>query len=151
MTLIECRHALLHHLLSGACADYDVNVTRSPRPQRATCRSISQDFLSASDISQHALHIILSADHKQMPTEHLSHIAAVLNFSVPGKRNLLFRNLLFKLRVGIIRKVMNDVSSSDMESRSSASVSTLLNHRGYPFVQRQRTQQNSTVSTVSDL
>ncbi|KAJ7846805.1 hypothetical protein B0H13DRAFT_1907551 [Mycena leptocephala] len=89
--------------MSGACADYEIDATACPRPQRATCRSISRDFLSAADISQ-VLDIILAADHKTMPTEHVSHIAAALNVFIAGKRNLRF-----KLRESI-RKILSTVS-----------------------------------------
>lgn len=121
MTLIECRHALLHHIISGACADYEIDASISPRPQRATCRSISHDFPCAVDISQAVLDIILAADHKKMPTEHLSHIAAALYISISGKRNLRF-----KLRAAI-RKILNAVSSSDVDELSSTSVADFFN------------------------
>ncbi|KAJ7906873.1 hypothetical protein B0H13DRAFT_2333021 [Mycena leptocephala] len=51
MSLIECRRTLLHHIISGACADYNNDAVAHPRPQRATCRAIAHDFLSALDIS----------------------------------------------------------------------------------------------------
>lgn len=57
MSLIECSHALLHHIMSGACADYEIDALKSPRPQRATCRSISWGFSQRcrylSDCFQH--------------------------------------------------------------------------------------------------
>lgn len=66
MTLIECRRALLHHIISGSCADYAIDASSHPRPQRTGCRCIAHDFESAKDISQAAFDIILNADHKQM-------------------------------------------------------------------------------------
>ncbi|KAJ7195886.1 hypothetical protein GGX14DRAFT_403618 [Mycena pura] len=38
--------------------------------------------------SQTVFNIILGGDHKQMPTEQLSHVAAALCISISGKRNL---------------------------------------------------------------
>lgn len=45
MTLIQCKHALIHHISAGACADYrvvDADIT--PRPDRSACRAISAVF-----------------------------------------------------------------------------------------------------------
>jgi hypothetical protein len=122
MSLIECRHAFLHHIMSGACADYEIDASTSPRPQQATCRSISRDFPCAAEISQTVFNIILGADHKQMPTEHLSHVAAALNISISGKRNLRF-----KLRASI-RKILTTLSdASEVDSLPSASVADFFN------------------------
>ncbi|KAJ7786891.1 hypothetical protein B0H14DRAFT_2400095 [Mycena olivaceomarginata] len=82
MCLIECRRTLLHHIISGSCADYAVYASPNPRPQRTACRCISSDFLSAVDISQAVLDIILNATSKEISTEHLTHIAAALNIVV---------------------------------------------------------------------
>lgn len=49
MTLVQCRRALLHHIASGACTDYQVDAVSSPRPDRTACRALSQDFKCAAE------------------------------------------------------------------------------------------------------
>ncbi|KAJ7870182.1 hypothetical protein B0H14DRAFT_3132159 [Mycena olivaceomarginata] len=67
MTWVQCRRALLHHIATD----------------RTACRALSQDFKCAAEMSKAVLNIFLDADHKQMSTENLSHLAAALNISVP--------------------------------------------------------------------
>jgi hypothetical protein len=91
----------------------------TPRPQRTACRCIAQDFHSAADVSQVVLEIILGADRNQMSTESLLHVAAALNLTVSGSRNLRF-----KIRA-LIRNTLNSITSS--VNYSSASVADFFN------------------------
>jgi hypothetical protein len=91
----------------------------TPRPQRTACRCIAQDFHSAVDVSQAVLEIILGADRNQMSTESLLHVAAALNLTVSGSRNLRF-----KIRA-LIRNTLNSITSS--VNYSSASVADFFN------------------------
>jgi hypothetical protein len=121
MTLVQCRRVLLHHITTGACADYAVDASKSPQPDCSACRALSQDFESAADIAKAALNVILDADHTEISTEALSHVAAALNISVPGDRNLRF-----KLRVAL-RKYAENVSSAGTHVRSSTSIADFFN------------------------
>jgi hypothetical protein len=121
MTLIDCRRALLHHIVSGDCANYAVDATTHPRPQRTACRCIAQDFHSAADVSQAVLEIILGADRNQMSTESLLHVAAALNLTISGSRNLRF-----KIRA-LLRNILNSIASSETHNHSSASVADFFN------------------------
>jgi hypothetical protein len=47
-----------------------------------------QEATSAADVSEAVLNVILSADHKQMPTNHYCHVASAMNIAVSGSRNL---------------------------------------------------------------
>jgi hypothetical protein len=58
-------------------------------------------------MSKAVLNIFLDADHKQMSTENLSHLAAALNISVSG-----VRTLRFKLRAAI-RKHADTISAAN--------------------------------------
>ncbi|KAJ6612472.1 hypothetical protein B0H10DRAFT_1952274 [Mycena sp. CBHHK59/15] len=116
MTLVQCRRVLLHHLATGACADHAVDASSSPRPDRSACHALSQDFESAADIAKTALKFILDADHTQISTESLSHVAAALNISVSGDRNLRY-----KLHA-VLRRHAETVSSAGPDIRSSASI-----------------------------
>jgi hypothetical protein len=72
-------------------------------------------------MSKAVLNIVLNADHKLMSTESLSHLAAALNISVPG-----VRNLRFKLRAALKIHSANIASTSPGIS-SSASVADFFN------------------------
>jgi hypothetical protein len=48
MTLVQCRWTLPHHIATGACTDYAVDTSSSPRPDRSACRALSRDFESAA-------------------------------------------------------------------------------------------------------
>ncbi|KAJ7924534.1 hypothetical protein B0H13DRAFT_2578761 [Mycena leptocephala] len=121
MTLVQCHRVLLHHITTGACADYALDASSTPRPDRSACRALSQDFEAVADIAKAALNIILDADHTEISTEALSHVAAALNISVPGDRNLRF-----KLRVAL-RKHAENVSSAGAHVRSSTSIADFFN------------------------
>ncbi|KAJ7237777.1 hypothetical protein C8J57DRAFT_1246779 [Mycena rebaudengoi] len=70
-------------------------------------------------MSEAVLNIVLSADQKQISTEHLVHVASALNISVPGARNLRF-----KLRAAI-RKHLEALNCATLET--SASVADFFN------------------------
>jgi hypothetical protein len=72
-------------------------------------------------MSNAVLNILLDADHKQLSTENLSHVAAALNISVSG-----VRNIRFKLRAAI-RNHANTVSTATASIRSSASIADFFN------------------------
>jgi hypothetical protein len=121
MTLVQCRRALLHHIATGACADYQVDAVSSPRPDRTACRALSQDFKCAAEMSKAVLNIFLDADHKQMSTENLSHLAAALNIYVSG-----VRTLRFKLRAAI-RKHADTINAANSRISTSASIADFFN------------------------
>lgn len=125
MPLIDCRHALIHHIITGACFDNPTNTGDVPasftRPELGTCRAISQGYLSAADVSQAALNVILNADRTQMSTENYCHVAAAMNITASGTRNLRF-----KLRAAI-RQHLLTVTAADSDNRSSASVADFFN------------------------
>jgi hypothetical protein len=93
-----------------------VDSNLSPRPDRSACRALCQDFESAADMSKAVFSIILDADNKQISTESLLHIAAALNISVSGDRNLRF-----KVR-SAIGKHAEALNSANIDIRSSASI-----------------------------
>ncbi|KAJ7836888.1 hypothetical protein B0H14DRAFT_3141615 [Mycena olivaceomarginata] len=105
----------------SACADYQVDAVSSPRPDRTACRALSQDFNCAAEMSKAVLNIFLDADHKQMSTENLSHLAAALNISVSG-----VRMLRFKLRAAI-RKHADTISAANARVSTSASIADFFN------------------------
>ena len=117
MDLVQCRQALIHHLVTGACADHNSDVNLVSRLDRSTCRAVAQNFDSAAAMSAAALNIILAAEHTKISTEHLCHVAAALNFAISRST----RNLRFKIKAAI-RKHLLTVESAPIESRSSASV-----------------------------
>ena len=121
LSLTQCRRILLHHIATGACSDHSVDVSLSPRPDRSACRELCRDFDCAADMSKAVLSLILEADPKLMSTESLSHVAAALNISVPGARNLRF-----KLRAALKGHV-NTINSSETHAHSSASVADFFN------------------------
>ncbi|KAJ7234431.1 hypothetical protein C8J57DRAFT_1531590 [Mycena rebaudengoi] len=116
MTLIQCRHALIHHLATGACVDHQSDVLATARPDRSACHALAQDFKNAAAMSEAVLTLILEADHKKMATENLCHVASSLNITTVGSRNLRF-----KLK-NAIRQNLVTVASAVADSRSSASV-----------------------------
>ncbi|KAJ6543192.1 hypothetical protein DFH09DRAFT_1088894 [Mycena vulgaris] len=125
MTLIECRRALIHHIITGACYDNPLNTGDVP-PSSAhlelgTCRAVSQGYVSAADVSEAALKVILDADHKQMLTENYCHVAAAMNITTSGTRNICF-----KLRAAIREHLMK-ISQEESDNRSSASVADFFN------------------------
>ncbi|KAJ7818577.1 hypothetical protein B0H14DRAFT_2601155 [Mycena olivaceomarginata] len=83
---------------------------------RSAWRALCQDFESAADMSKAVLSIILNANHKQISTESLLRVAAVLNISVSGDRNL-------RLKVrSVIGKHAQSVSTADTNAYSSTSI-----------------------------
>ncbi|KAJ7218937.1 hypothetical protein C8J57DRAFT_1254638 [Mycena rebaudengoi] len=100
LNLLQCRHLLIHHIATGTCADFDINSSTSPRPDRSACRALCQDFASPGMMSATVLNVILDADHKQISTDDLLHVASALNISVPGTRNRRF-----KLRAAIRKHI----------------------------------------------
>jgi hypothetical protein len=68
--------------VTGACADSAVDVLNTRRSDHSTCHALCRDFEKA------VFDVVLNADHKLMATESLLHVAAALNISVPGARNL---------------------------------------------------------------
>jgi hypothetical protein len=67
------------------------------------------------------LEIILGADRNQMSTESLLHVAAALNLTISGSRNLRF-----KIRA-LLRNILNSIASSETHNHSSASVADFFN------------------------
>ncbi|KAJ7463028.1 hypothetical protein FB451DRAFT_1180668 [Mycena latifolia] len=65
--------------------------------------------------------IVLAADHKKISTEHLCHIAAALDITPSGSRNLRF-----KLRAAM-RNHVQSLQYTSVESRSLASVGDFFN------------------------
>jgi hypothetical protein len=124
MSLIQCRQALIHHIIIGTCFENPSNLSDAAscsRQELSTCRAISRGYSSAADVSQAALNIILNADREQMPTEHYCHVAAAMNISVSGTRNLRF-----KLRAAI-RKNLFHINLAESVNRCSASVADFFN------------------------
>jgi hypothetical protein len=64
MNLVQCREALIHHLVTGACADHCADVDSTSKLDRSTCSVIAKDFDSAASMSAAVLNIILNADHR---------------------------------------------------------------------------------------
>ncbi|KAJ7204982.1 hypothetical protein GGX14DRAFT_397918 [Mycena pura] len=116
MNLIQCRHALIHHLVSGACVEHKSDVLPHSKLDRSTCAVIAEEFDSAASMAIAALDIILTANDKKMSTEYLCHVAAALNIRLSGSRNLRF-----KLKAEL-RKYLQSCQSTSVESRSSVSV-----------------------------
>ncbi|KAJ7240189.1 hypothetical protein C8J57DRAFT_1245408 [Mycena rebaudengoi] len=124
MTLVQCQQALIHHIITGACFDNPENANDAPstaRAELATCRAVSRGFSSAAEVSEAALNVILNAGSKQMSTEHYCHVAAAMNITTSGTRNLRF-----KLRAAI-RKHLVSITSADSDNCSSTSVTDFLN------------------------
>jgi hypothetical protein len=82
---------LIHHIATGACADHTVDSFVFPRPDRSACRALCENFESAAQMSKAVLNMIMDATDKQLSTESLSHIAAALNITVSGTRNVRFK------------------------------------------------------------
>ena len=72
LPLLEARRVLIHHLASGDCANYKVDASATPRPDRSACRVFAKAFESSSVIEQVVLHTVLEADSKQISAEALS-------------------------------------------------------------------------------
>jgi hypothetical protein len=121
ISIMQCRRILLHHIATGACVDYVVDASVSPRPDHSAFRALSHDVESAAEMSNTVSNIFLEVDHKQMLTENLSHLAAALNISVPG-----IHNIRFKLRAAI-RKHADTISAATTSMCSSASVADFFN------------------------
>ncbi|KAJ7198225.1 hypothetical protein C8J57DRAFT_1262460 [Mycena rebaudengoi] len=51
LNLLQCRHLLIHHIATGTCADFDIDSSTSPRPDRSACRALCQDFASPGMMS----------------------------------------------------------------------------------------------------
>jgi hypothetical protein len=84
MNLVQCRRVLIHHIVAGACADYDVDASLTSPPDHSACCALCQDFNSPADMSDAVLKVIISGDLKQIPMEKLMHVAAALNIYIPG-------------------------------------------------------------------
>ena len=97
-----------------------MDISLSPRPDRSACRVFCKDSESALDMSKAVVNIIIDADDKQISTDSLSHVAAALNISVSGTRNLRFKPR-------VIRKHSETISSADATFNSSTSVAEFFN------------------------
>jgi hypothetical protein len=67
MSLVQCRQALIHHIITGTCFDNPSNsgdAFLSLRHELSTCRAISRGYTSAAEVSEAVLNLILNADHK---------------------------------------------------------------------------------------
>ncbi|KAJ7218157.1 hypothetical protein GGX14DRAFT_440100 [Mycena pura] len=49
--IFTARYSLIHHLVTGACADHMADVDSTSKLDRSTCCSIAQDFDSAASIA----------------------------------------------------------------------------------------------------
>jgi hypothetical protein len=78
MNLLQCRRALIHHLVLGACVQHKSNVHPNPRIDRSTCAAIAEEFESASSMTAAVLDTILTAEDKKIFTEHLLNICVML-------------------------------------------------------------------------
>lgn len=116
MNLIQCRQALIHHLVSGACVEHKSDVHPHSKLDRSTCAVIAEEFDSAASMTTAVLDIILAANDKTISTEHLCHVAVALDIRPSGPRNLRFK---FRAE---LRKYLQTCQSTSVESRSSASV-----------------------------
>ncbi|KAJ7797444.1 hypothetical protein B0H14DRAFT_3157472 [Mycena olivaceomarginata] len=107
---------------------------------RITLPAVPSPRTSSLDMSKAVLNILLSTDDKQISTESLSHVAAALNISVSGDRNLRF-----KLRAEI-RKHAETVACAGPEIRSSASIADFFNSFESHCILRTPTQTHPTRS-----
>ncbi|KAJ6592649.1 hypothetical protein B0H19DRAFT_1245492 [Mycena capillaripes] len=121
MSLSQCRQALIHHLVSGACVEHKSDVHLHSKLDRSTCAVIAEEFESPTSMTAAILELILATDVKKITTEHLCHVAAALDIT-PSVR----RNLRFKLRAAM-RSYLETCQSTSVESRSSASVAEFFN------------------------
>ncbi|KAJ7871975.1 hypothetical protein B0H14DRAFT_2570483 [Mycena olivaceomarginata] len=63
MSLVQCRRALIHHIITGACFDNPSNggdASTSHRPELATCQAVSQGYPSAADVAKAVLNVVLN-------------------------------------------------------------------------------------------
>jgi hypothetical protein len=69
MSLIQCRRALIHHIITGTCFDNlsnECDASRSHHPELATCHAVSQSYPSAAGVAETVLNVVLNTDQKQM-------------------------------------------------------------------------------------
>jgi hypothetical protein len=107
-------------MVTGACTDYHVDTAKFPQPDRSGCRALCRGFASATNMPMAILNIVLKANHTQMSTESLTHMAAALNIHVSSVRNLGFR------LCGELRKYSENLGSVDIKHQSSATVAELF-------------------------
>ncbi|KAJ7902728.1 hypothetical protein B0H14DRAFT_2555226 [Mycena olivaceomarginata] len=95
LNLLQCRRALIHHLVSGASFEHKLDAHPNSKIDRSTCAVIAEEFESTSSITAPVLDIILTAEHKKISTEHLCHVAAALDIIPWGSHNLRFKTHLW--------------------------------------------------------
>jgi hypothetical protein len=109
LSIEQCRHALLYHLLSGACVNYnmDANQRGRRRPDRATCRNFSVGIKSADELACVALNVVLTADANLITTDRLFDVVSALGFDNDDSNNrrrryqAFLKNKLRKLTLSI--------------------------------------------------
>jgi len=103
-TISECQEMMIHHLLTGACVDFETDVRPGEsRPNRATCRNIAVGFNSAAELACAALNVVVSADVKSLSTDRLSTVAQTLGFD-SSQNNRRYHYLRFlKNRLNTVR------------------------------------------------
>jgi hypothetical protein len=65
MNLLQCRRALIHPLVSGACFEHKLDAHPNSKIERSTCAVIVEELESTSSITAAVLDIILTAKHKK--------------------------------------------------------------------------------------
>jgi hypothetical protein len=90
MSLSQCRQALIH-LVSGACVEHQSDVHLHSKLDRSTCAVIAEEFESPASMTAAVLELILATDDKKITTEHLCHVAAAIDITPSGRRNLRFK------------------------------------------------------------
>jgi hypothetical protein len=92
MSLIQCRRALIHHIITGTCFDNLSNegdASRSHHPELATCRAVAQGYPSAAGVAETVLNVVLNADQKQMSmASHYNEPEVVMSIMVGNIRTL---------------------------------------------------------------
>jgi hypothetical protein len=93
MSLVQCRRALIRRIITGTCFDNpskEGDPSRSHHPELATCRAVSRDYPSATDVAETILNAVLNADKKQMSTaSRYNEPEVVMSITVGNMRTLI--------------------------------------------------------------
>jgi hypothetical protein len=119
MSLSQCRHALIH-LVSGACVEHKSDVHLHSKLDRSTCAVIAEEFESPPSMNAAVLELILATDDKKITAEPLCHVAAAIDDTPSGRRNLRF-----KLSAAM-HSHLQTCEFTSVESRSSVSVAEFI-------------------------
>ncbi|KAJ7211753.1 hypothetical protein GGX14DRAFT_394071 [Mycena pura] len=109
--IVECRRILISHLLTGACAEFNIH---GPNGPHSACRKVCEDVYYANDITVFLLGKLVSAKSKDLSTDRLELVASCFHIYTADRDSRRRQHLQEKRRVKLTILEAGPLSATDV-------------------------------------